>query len=260
MPADSTPPPTPTPAYPRAASAADLAANLAEVRARIAAAAERVGRDPAEVRLLPVSKTVDDERIGWAHEAGVRLVGENKAQEARRKGALFTSLPGLQWAMIGHLQTNKVRDVVGSAVEFHALDSTRVAEHLDRRLQDAGASLDVFVQVNTAGEVSKYGVAPEDVFDFVRSLGAHASLRVRGLMTLAVHSVDEPAVRACFAGLRELRDQLRQHVADPDIFSELSMGMSGDYELAVEEGATTVRVGQAIFGARATPDSAYWPT
>lgn len=258
MPDDPTP--LPAPAYPRAASAAELAANLAEVRARIAAAAERVGRDPAEVRLLPVSKTVDDERIGWAYEAGVRLVGENKAQEARRKTELFASLPGLEWAMIGHLQTNKARDVVGSAVEFHALDSTRVAQHLDRRLQAAGASLDVFVQVNTSGEVSKYGVAPEDVFDFVRSLASFDTLRVRGLMTLAVHSVEEAAVRACFVGLRELRDRVRPLVADPDLFAELSMGMSGDYEWAVEEGATTVRVGQAIFGARATPDSAYWPT
>lgn len=246
--------------YPIARSAEEVAANIAEVRSRISAAAERVGRDPAEVRLLPVSKTVDDDRIRWAYDAGVRLLGENKAQEARRKADLFASMSGLAWAMIGHLQTNKVRDVVGSAAEFHALDSERVAEALDRRLQSAGTSLDVYVQVNSSGEESKYGVDPAGLVAFVESLRAYETLRVRGLMTLAVNSSDDARVRACFTLMRELRDRVRGVVADPEAFGGLSMGMSGDYELAVEEGATTVRVGQAIFGARATPDSAYWPT
>lgn len=245
--------------YPRATTSAVIAANIARVQARIAAAAERSGRAASDVRLLPVSKTVEAERITWAHDAGVTLVGENKAQEARSKHDLFSSLEGMQWAMIGHLQSNKVKDVVGSAIEFHALESLKIAEALERRLQAANATLDVFVQVNSSSEASKYGLEPEEVPNFVRDLEPFHSLRVRGLMTLALFSTDADAVRACFVRMRELRDRLRQEVADPSMFAELSMGMSGDYEMAVEEGATTVRVGQAIFGGRTTGPTDYWP-
>lgn len=246
-------------AHPRAASPEDVAANLAAIRERIDAAAGRAGRDPGGVRLLPVSKTVDPDRIRWAYDAGVRLVGENKAQEARDKAKLFASLPGMRWAMIGHLQTNKVRYVAGSAAELHSLDRADLAEALERRLQREGGGLDVFVQVNTSGEASKYGLDPADAPAFVCSLAAYDTLRVRGLMTLAVNSIDPAPVRRCFTLLRDLRDRIRQEVADPESFAELSMGMSGDYELAVEEGATTVRVGQAVFGPRPRPDSYYWP-
>ncbi len=245
--------------YARARSAGEVAANVADIRARIDAAATRAGRDPAEVRLLPVSKTVDDDRLAWVHATGIRLLGENKAQEARRKAPLFDALDGMRWAMIGHLQTNKVRDVAGSAAEFHALDSLRVAEALDRRLQALGRSLDVFVQVNSSGETSKYGLDPADLSSFLGALAPYASLRVRGLMTLALHTSDPVAVQRCFALLRTLRDRAREVASDPLWCSELSMGMSGDFELAIEEGATTVRVGQAIFGSRATRDEDYWP-
>lgn len=247
------------PAFPPCRSADELRANLAEVSERIGQAAQRVGRDPGQVRLLPVSKTVGAERIRWAHEAGVRLVGENKVQEARSKADLFASLPGMQWAMIGHLQSNKIRHVVGCAVELHSLDSVAIAESLDRRLQSAGVGLDVFIQVNSSGEESKYGLAPADVTGFARSLDAFHSLNVRGLMTLALFSTDTAAVRRCFVRMVELRDRLRQDLPDPDRYTELSMGMSSDYDIAVEEGATTVRVGQAIFGARSTGPNDYWP-
>ena len=247
------------PAYRTAETADEIRANLADIRARIDAACARSGRDPAEVRLLPVSKTVDETRIRMAYAAGCRLLGENKVQEAYGKWETLADLEDLHWAVIGHLQTNKAKFVARFAREFQALDNLRVAEALDRRLQEAGRSLDVFIQVNTSGETSKFGLPPDQVLDFARALPACGALRVRGLMTLALFSPDEHRVRPCFQLLRTLRDQLRQDAPQGADFAELSMGMSGDFAWAIEEGATTVRVGQAIFGARALPDSHYWP-
>jgi len=233
--------------YPAAHTPEEFAARVAAVRARIDAAAARAGRDPGEVRLLPVSKTVPSDRLRAAVATGMTLLGENKVQEAARKSQELVDL-GVSWALIGHLQTNKARDVVAFATEFHALDSVRLAEALDRRLRAAGRGLDVFVQVNTAAEESKSGLPPEEVLGFLAELPRFETLRVRGLMTLAIRSDDAERVRACFRLLRALRDRAR----DQDLIGpgELSMGMSGDYEMAIEEGATTVRVGQAIFGAR----------
>lgn len=244
--------------YPTATTVADFRANVAAVRARIDAAADRAGRDAASVRLLPVSKTVPTERVRIAIDSGLRLLGENKVQEAVRKHRETEDLD-VSWAIIGHLQTNKARDVAAFAHEFQALDRLRVAEALDRRLQAAGRGLDVFVQVNTSAEDSKFGMPPAELSGILKALPVYSSLRVRGLMTLAILTPDETRVRACFRVLRELRDRARAD--DPDLIGdgELSMGMSGDYEIAVEEGATCVRVGQAIFGARALPDSYYWP-
>jgi len=246
------------PDWPQATTVDEIAHNLHAVRERIVRACERAGRDPASVRLLPVSKTVDDARIRMAVAAGCRELGENKVQEAQRKAETMADL-GVHWSVIGHLQTNKARYVARFASEFQALDSLRVAEALQQRLQLEDRTLDVFVQVNTSAEPSKYGLEPEAVEAFVQQLPAFDRLRVRGLMTLAIFTPEVEHVRACFVRLRELRDQL-QRTAPPGIdLSQLSMGMSGDFEVAIEEGATVVRVGQAIFGARATPDSFYWP-
>ncbi|MBS0381129.1 MAG: YggS family pyridoxal phosphate-dependent enzyme [Proteobacteria bacterium] len=233
--------------------------HLADVHARIGAACAKAGRDPATVRLLPVSKTVSEARIRNAYAAGCHTLGENKVQEAQRKWQAMSDLPDLRWAIIGHLQTNKAKDVAEFASEFQALDSLRVATALDKHLQALGRSLDVLVQVNTSAEESKFGLPPEEVEAFVKLLPAFSSLRVRGLMTLALFSDDAAKVRPCFVRLHELRERLRQSAPDGITMDELSMGMSGDYELAIEEGSTIVRVGQAIFGARKTPDSAYWP-
>uniref|UniRef100_UPI0033427BBF YggS family pyridoxal phosphate-dependent enzyme n=1 Tax=Castellaniella defragrans TaxID=75697 RepID=UPI0033427BBF len=252
-------PETPQTGYPTAASLDELRANIADIRARIDAACARAGRAPGSVRLLPVSKTVDETRIRLAYAAGCRELGENKVQEAYSKWQATTGLHDLKWAIIGHLQTNKAKVVARFASEFQALDSLRVAEALDRRLQDEGRALDVFVQVNTSDEASKFGLPPDEVLDFARALPAFSALRVRGLMTLALFSSDERRVRPCFQRLRSLRDRLQQDAPSGECFQELSMGMSGDFEWAIEEGATTVRVGQAIFGARALPDSHYWP-
>ncbi|MPS26710.1 MAG: YggS family pyridoxal phosphate-dependent enzyme [Alcaligenaceae bacterium] len=246
--------------WPQATSVDDFRRNLAAVHERIGAACRRAGRAPAGVRLLPVSKTVDEARIRLAYDAGCRFLGENKLQEAARKWEAMSDLADLKWSIIGHLQTNKARLVARFAAEFQALDSLRVAEALDRRLQAEGRALDVFVQVNTSGEASKYGLHPDDVEDFLRAMPAFSALRVRGLMTLALFSAEAERVRQCFVLLRTLRDRLRQDAPDGIGLDELSMGMSGDYEIAIEEGATVVRVGQAIFGARSTPDAYYWPT
>ena len=246
--------------WPQAESVDDFRHNLATVHARIAAACQRAGRDAASVRLLPVSKTKPEAVLRQAYAAGCRMLGENKPQEAHRKWEAMADLADLRWSVIGHLQTNKAKLVAQCASEFQALDSLRVAEALERRLQAEGRALDVFVQVNTSGEASKYGLHPDDVAAFLRQLPAFSALRVRGLMTLALFSAEAERVRQCFVLLRSLRDRLRQDAPAGIELGELSMGMSGDYEIAIEEGATVVRVGQAIFGARPMPDSYYWPS
>ncbi len=238
------------PLYPQANSVAEFAQNIADVRANIAAAADRAGREAAGIRLLSVSKTVPEDRLLLAIEAGAVDLGENKVQEARRKAANLAG-QGLRWTVIGHLQTNKAKDVVAFADEFQALDSLRLADALDTRLQAAGRSLDVYVQVNTSAEESKSGLEPDETLAFLAELRHRDGLRVQGLMTLALFSSEEERVRDCFRILRDLRDRARERdLVGP---GGLSMGMSGDYAIAIEEGATVVRVGQAIFGARSVP-------
>jgi PLP dependent protein len=237
-----------------------VAENLAAVESRIKAACTRVGRDPSEVRLLPVSKNQETGLIAEAYEAGVRLFAENRVQEAAEKARHFADHPDLRWAIIGHLQTNKVRQVVAMASEFHALSSIRVAAALEQALSEHGRSLDVFLQVNSSGEAQKYGLPPDEVESFAIALNSYGTLRVRGLMTLAVLSDDQRAIRACFERMRDLQRRLRASDDVAGTYEELSMGMSGGLELAIEYGATTVRVGQAIFGPRATPDTEWLPT
>ncbi|MGK3122869.1 YggS family pyridoxal phosphate-dependent enzyme [Candidatus Pantoea formicae] len=242
--------------WPRAESVQDFIDNLAAVQSRIDAACLRAGRSTSDVRLLPVSKTMDEKHIRLAHQAGCKLLGENKVQEAWGKYQAMSDLTDLKWSVIGHLQSNKAKLVARFASEFQALDSLNTAEILNRRLQLENRTLDVFVQVNTSAEPSKYGLAPENVADFMARLSPFPNLRVTGLMTLAEFSSDADRVRACFIRLRNLRDQLTERYGS----LQLSMGMSGDFEIAIEEGANVVRVGQAIFGARSLPDDHFWPT
>lgn len=244
--------------FPTADSVEDFVRNIAEVRARIADAAQRSGRHPDEVRLLPVSKTVPEERVRLAVEAGLQLLGENRVQEATRKYHAMKDLD-VGWSIIGNLQTNKARDVAAYTSEFQALDRLRVAEVLNRRLEHEGRTLPVYIQVNTSNEPQKYGIQPDELPEFLAALPEYPALEVQGLMTLAVFTPEVERVRRCFILLRKLRDQMRREVPELIGTGELSMGMSGDYEVAIEEGATVVRVGQAIFGARDTPDSFYWP-
>lgn len=194
-----------------------------------------------------------------AYAAGCHWLGENKVQEAYAKWEAMADLKDVRWSVIGHLQTNKAKLVARFALEFQALDSLHVAAALDRHLHTLGRELDVMVQVNSSGEASKYGLPPDEVLKFIRQLPAFIALHVRGIMTLAALSDDAARVRGCFILIRQLRERLRQDVPNGVDIQELSMGMSGDYVLAIEEGATVVRVGQAIFGTRATPNSDYWP-
>ncbi|MEI7037283.1 YggS family pyridoxal phosphate-dependent enzyme [Fulvimonas yonginensis] len=223
-----------------------LAERWAAVRGRVDAACRAAGRDPAEVAILPVSKTFGPEVVREAAALGLRRFGENKVQELRDKSAALAGL-GLDWVLIGHLQTNKARDVARLACEVQSLDRLELAEALHRRLQAEGRLLDVLVQVKTSPEESKHGLPPAELPGFLDRLRGYATLRVRGLMTLAVQSEDDQAVRACFRQLRELRDAA---AARGHELPRLSMGMSGDFPLAIAEGATEVRIGTAIFGRR----------
>ncbi|CAB3669118.1 YggS family pyridoxal phosphate-dependent enzyme [Achromobacter piechaudii] len=232
-----------------------MAGRIARIHQRIADACARAGRSPDSVVLLPVSKTFEVDAIREAMALGMTRFGENKTQELRQKAAALAG-QGLQWVLIGHLQTNKAKDAARDADEVQSLDRVDLAEALHRRLLNEGRTLDVLVQVKTSTEPSKFGMAPEDVSAFLRRIAAEfPTLRVQGLMTLAVNSPDPDAVRACFRALRTLRDSLRAENIEGVSLDRLSMGMSGDFELAIEEGSTEVRIGTAIFGARTYPDA-----
>lgn len=233
-----------------------LRTNLNELEHRIDLACAKAGRRRSDVRLLPVSKTVPPAVIRIASELGLSEFGENKVQEAELKARDLADL-SFKWSIIGHLQTNKVKSMVNFASEFHALDSLRLADALQARLSAQDRRLDVFVQVNTSGEASKYGLPPNEVEEFVHRLTDYPALLPRGFMTLAVLSGDAGKVRECFRLLRRLRDALRDRT--PLKLGLLSMGMTSDFEIAIEEGADIIRVGQAIFGPRPTKDGHYWP-
>jgi pyridoxal phosphate enzyme (YggS family) len=223
-----------------------LASNWAQVRTRVDRACHEAGRDPAEVAILPVSKTFSPEAIRAAVALGLHRFGENKAQEVRDKSPALADC-GIDWVMIGHLQTNKAKDVARLASEVQSLDRLELAQALVQRLQHEGRTIDVLVQVKTSPEPSKFGLPSEQLQAFLEALRGFDTLAVRGLMTLAVQSNEADAVRDCFRTLRQLRDQAATWGHD---LPRLSMGMSGDFALAIGEGATEVRIGSAIFGTR----------
>jgi pyridoxal phosphate enzyme (YggS family) len=221
---------------------------LTVVRQRIADAAMRAGRDPVSVRLIGATKSVEADRIRAAVVAGLGDFGENRVQEALPKiGAVG---PGPRWHLIGHLQRNKARAAVGPFAVIQSLDSVALAQTLDRAGRATGQRVSVLVEVNIGGEASKFGVAPDAVEDFVQALAPFDRLQPLGLMTVAPIAADPQAVRPMFRALRELRTRLQRLVGEA--FGELSMGMSDDFEVAIEEGATMVRIGRAIFGERKT--------
>ncbi len=229
-----------------------MALRVSRIQARMAQACARVGRDPAEVALLPVSKTFDTNAIREALALGFTRFGENRMQEVAQKAPLLEDCI-VNWVVIGHLQTNKAKEVARYASELQSLDRVDLAEALERRLQLEGRSIDVLVQVKTSPEDTKSGLEPAELVSFLRQLSQYPSLHVKGLMTMAVLSDDPSAVRKCFSQLRELRDQALQEGIAGISLERLSMGMSGDFELAIEEGSTEIRVGSAIFGSRAAP-------
>ena len=226
-----------------------IAEGLASVRAEIEAAARRAGRDPAEIKLIAVTKGFGPDMVAAALAAGVGDVGENRVQEAIGKMEAVHGL--LRWHLIGPLQTNKVRLLQGRFALFHALDRAELADVLARRLAAEGRRLPVLIEVNIGGEATKAGVAPEGAGELARNVVACPELDLRGLMTVAPPVQRPEAARPYFRALRGLRDSLAADLGRE--LPELSMGMSGDYPVAVEEGATLVRVGRAIFGERPRP-------
>ena len=234
-----------------------LQARLAEVRRRIDESARGRGRAPGEVRLIAVSKTHPAQIVDEAIGAGARDFGENRVQEAAEKRALIQNANGVRWHLIGHLQANKARRAVQTFDYIHSLDSLALAARLDRLCEEEKrARLPVLIQVDLSGEATKSGVPESELRAVARAVSESAHLRLAGLMTLPPFFDDAEAVRPFFRRLRELRDELREQNAfaekDERGFGggELSMGMTHDYPIAIEEGATIVRVGTAIFGTR----------
>ncbi|GIX48716.1 MAG: YggS family pyridoxal phosphate enzyme [Candidatus Tectimicrobiota bacterium] len=226
-----------------------IAANVARVQERIRQAAQRAGRDPASVRLVAASKTVEVARIRAAVAAGVRIVGENYVQEARRKiGQLGRTT--VEWHLIGTLQRNKVRYVFDLFDMIHSVDSVLLAEELNRRAARLGRTMPVLLEVNLAGEATKSGFRPHDLPAALERLAGLTHVQVRGLMTIPPPTPTAEEARPFFRALRELRDQLQRQSGGELELAELSMGMTADFEVAIEEGATLVRIGTAIFGPR----------
>jgi len=223
-----------------------LTENLEKIQRRISAACERAGRDPDAVTLLAVSKTHPPETIRAAADAGQILFGENKVQEARAKIPLC---PGrLRWQFIGHLQSNKCRDAVELFEMIQSVDSLALAQELNKRAEAAGRTMPVLLEVNVAGEASKFGYAPDRLLAELGALNALPRLEIRGLMAVPPWTADPEKTRPHFRRLRELRERAESALGAP--LAHLSMGMSDDYEIAIEEGATMVRIGTALFGPR----------
>ena len=225
-----------------------IADNLKTVQDRIASAATRAGRDPSSVKLVVVTKTVDAGRIREAVAAGAMILGENRVQEAKEK--IEQLGPLASWHLIGRLQTNKAKFAVRLFSLVHSVDSLELAQELDRQAAKIGKVQDVLIEVNIAGEASKAGVGVADTPGLVREAAKLEHISIKGLMTMPPYSEDPEDSRPCFRRLPELASAIaKENIANVSM-QELSMGMSGDFETAVEEGATLVRVGTAIFGER----------
>ncbi len=222
--------------------------NLASIHERIEAACRRSGRDPSEVRLIDVTKTKPVSMLYEAYEAGERLFGENKVQEIVWKKP---ELPAdVSWHMIGHLQTNKVKYLMDTAAMIHSIDSEKLATAVSAAAVKAGRIMPVLLEVNMAGEESKFGLSPDEVLPLVLKIKDLPGISVRGLMTIAPYTEDAETNRVYFRKLKELAVDINEKSIDNITMYELSMGMTGDFEVAIEEGATFVRIGTAIFGER----------
>ena len=226
-----------------------LAENLASIQQRIAASCARSGRDPSSVALLAVSKGMPPEVVRAAADAGLTLFGENKVQEAKAKIPLC---PGrLRWHLIGHLQSNKCRDAVHFFEMIHSVDSVALAEEIQKFADKQAKTMRVLLEVNLAGEASKFGFRPEAVVEALGLINALPKVEIHGLMTIAPWTQEPEKVRPVFRNLRELKTRCEDALGAP--LPHLSMGMSADFEVAIEEGATIVRLGTSLFGARPKP-------
>jgi PLP dependent protein len=226
--------------------------NVAAIRERIDRAARRAGRQPEEIALMAVSKTHPPQRIREAYAAGLRLFGENRVQEFIGKTAAVADLPNAEWHMIGHLQTNKAGKAVELFAAVDSVDSVKLAEKLDATARGLGKKLAVLIEINVGGEAAKSGIAPDsqELEDILVVAAKLEALEIRGLMTVPPYSDDPEDARLYFRKLRELRDSIAVQKLEHVSMDVLSMGMSHDFEVAIEEGSTCVRVGTAIFGVR----------
>jgi hypothetical protein len=227
-----------------------ITANLAVVRARLAQAAARSARPASDVRLVAISKTFGPEHVRAAYAAGQRDFGENRVQEALEKRAALADLGDIRWHLVGHLQSNKARKVVGPFGLVHSVDSRDLLLRLDAVAREQGVTVDVLLQVDLAGEATKFGAPLEALAPLVDAAVACEGTRMAGLMLLPPWFDDPEEARPYFRRLRQIRDDLRARGVPASMLRELSMGMSHDFEVAIEEGATLVRVGTAIFGSR----------
>lgn len=236
----------------------DILHNLATINDRIKSACEKSGRNTGEVKLLLATKTVSAERIKIALHHGQTLIAENKVQELKEKYEALKDIPH-ENHFIGHLQTNKVKDILKYNVTcVQSLDRLDLAEKLHQRLSAENRTIEVLIQVNTSNEESKFGIDPADAIEFIRKVSTFPTLKIKGLMTIGLFSAETEKVRKCFKILKNLQQEIIGENIPNVEMTELSMGMSGDLETAIEEGATIVRVGTAVFGARIYPDSYYW--
>ena len=226
----------------------EISSNIRLIRQRMGVACARCGRDPQSVRLMAVSKTVEPERIRQALDAGVTLLGENYVQEAREKIPAIGHVA--EWHMIGHLQTNKVKYVVNLFDWIHSVDRLELARELDKRAGQNNRRLNVLIEVNVSGEESKSGIEATQALELVRQVSLLPNINLRGLMTMPPYSDNPENSRPYFQALRKLRDDISAADIPSIPMDELSMGMTDDFEVAIEEGATIIRVGRAIFGNR----------
>ncbi|HMV13753.1 MAG TPA: YggS family pyridoxal phosphate-dependent enzyme [Chitinophagales bacterium] len=236
----------------------NIVSNIQAIQNRINEACEKANRNPNEVKLLLATKTVSAENIKHAIEAGACIIGENKIQEIKEK---YESLKSVvhEKHFIGHLQSNKIKEILRYEVScLQSLDRLDLAEKLQQRLATENKELDVYIQVNTSGEESKFGVAPNDAITLVKSVATLKNIHIKGLMTIGLFSAEHNKVRQCFALLKSIQQSIIRENIEGVEMKELSMGMSGDLEIAIEEGSTMIRVGTAIFGNRIYPDSYYW--
>lgn len=226
-----------------------IAENLVRVRNRIAVAAQRAGRDPAEVTLVAVTKTISPARIQEAIAEGVTILGENRVQEAKEKVAIL-GRTNIQWHLIGHLQRNKVKYIFDLFTLIHSVDSLALAQAINQQGMKRNQVMPVLLQVNIAGEATKSGIPPEEAAGLLKDMARLPSIAVRGLMTIPPLEAEPEASRPYFRRLRLLREEIEKMGIEGIALRELSMGMSNDFEVAIEEGATLVRIGSAIFGPR----------
>ena len=221
---------------------------LAEVKTRIADAAKRAGRKPEDILLIAVTKGVRVDRIREAIDAGAHNLGESRVQEAIPK--ISTLGKTVSWHFIGHLQKNKVKYIVGEVDLIHSVDSIELSEEISRRAQKRGVVQDVLLEINISGEKGKFGVLPSEVSDTVKAITKFKDISLKGIMTVPPYSDNPEDSRPYFRRMREMRDEIVRTGLSPQDFRELSIGMSSDFEIGIEEGATLVRIGTAIFGQR----------